>query len=158
MKIKDITISQQVIKHFLNKSSKNGDSIAAVLRSALEVETWQDYVNKYPYDSKIGNNMEVKCKEYLDVLKANGLCYGKIETWCSPLPVTIIGTLPDGNTIAYRCSQDTKWNDVPNYVEMWDGDFQGNRAKIEQNILAIYGDALYDIADPGDELRELPLF
>ena len=65
MKIKDVTISQQMVKHFLNKSSKNGDSIATILRSALEVETHQDYVNKYPYDSKIGNNMEVKCKEYL---------------------------------------------------------------------------------------------
>lgn len=158
MRINNSTISQKKVKHFLNKLSENGDSIATILRSALEVETHQDYVNRYPDDSKIGNNMEVKCKEYLDVLKANGLCYGKIETWGSPLPVTIIGTLPDGNTIAYRCSKDTKWNDVPRYVGMWDGDFKGNRAKIEQNILAIYGDALYDIADPGDELRELPLF
>lgn len=158
MRINNRTITQQKVKHFLNKLSANGDSIATILRSALEVETYQDCVNKHPEDSRVGNNMEVKCKEYLDVLKANGLCYGKIETWCSSLPVTIIATLPDGNTVAYRCSQDTKWKDVPNYVEMWDGDFQGNRAKIEQNILAIYGDALYDIADPGDELRELPLF
>jgi hypothetical protein len=158
MRIRSSTISQKKVKHFLNKLSGNGDAIATVLRSALEVETWQDSVNKYQCDSKIGNNMEVKCKEYLDVLKATGLPYGKIETWCSPLPVTIIGSLPDGNTVAYRCSQDAKWNHVPKYIGVWDGDFQGNRAKIEQNILAIYGDQLYDIADPDNELRELPLF
>lgn len=147
MKIKDITISQQVVKHFLNKSSKNGDSIAAVLRSALEVETWQDYVNKYPYDSKIGNNMEVKCKEYLDVLKANGLCYGKIISRRKYLPVTIIGTLPNGKTIAYCCSRDTKWDNVPLYNGNWDKDIKNNRVKIEQNIIDVYGDILYERAD-----------
>ena len=147
MKIKDITISQQVVKHFLNKSSKNGDSIAAVLRSALEVETWQDYVNKYPYDSKIGNNMEVKCKEYLDVLKANGLCYGKIISRRKYLPMTIIGTLPNGKTIAYCCSRDTKWDNVPLYNGDWDKDIKNNRVKIEQNIIDVYGDILYERAD-----------
>ena len=147
MKIKDITISQQVVKYFLNKSSKNGDSIAAVLRSALEVETWQDYVNKYPYDSKIGNNMEVKCKEYLDVLRANGLCYGKIISRRKYLPVTIIGTLPNGKTIAYCCSRDTKWDNVPLYNGNWDKDIKNNRVKIEKNIIDVYGDILYERAD-----------
>ena len=154
MRISSSIISQKKVKHFLNKLSRNGDSLATILRSALEVETWQDSVNKCPYDSKIGNNMEVKCKAYLDLLKANGLSYGKIETWCGPLPVIIIGTLPDGNTIAYR----SKWDNVPVYNGDWDKDFKNNRAKIEQNILAVYGDELYAIADPNDELRELPLF
>ena len=158
MRINNRTITQQKVKHFLNKLSANGDSVATILRSALEVETYQDCVNKHPEDSRVGNNMEAKCKEYLDVLKANGLCYGKIESRRKTLPVTIIGALPDGNTIAYRCSKDTKWDDMPKFVGVGDGDFKGNRDKIEQNIRAVYGDELYDRADPDDGLREQPLF
>lgn len=115
MKIKDRTITQQKVKHFLNKLSKNSDNTATILRLALEVESMQDNVNKFPDHSQIGNAMETKCKQFLDVLKAYGLCYGKIISRRKYLPVTIIGTLPNGKTIAYCCSRDTKWDNVPLY-------------------------------------------
>lgn len=147
MKIKDRTITQQKVKHFLNKLSKNSDNTATILRLALEVESMQDNVNKFPDHSQIGNAMETKCKQFLDVLRAYGLCYGKIISRRKYLPVTIIGTLPNGKTIAYCCSRDTKWDNVPLYNGNWDKDIKNNRVKIEQNIIDVYGDILYERAD-----------
>ena len=147
MKIKDRTITQQKVKHFLNKLSKNSDNTATILRLALEVETMQDNVNKYPDHSKIGNAMETKCKQFLDVLKVYGLRYGKIISRRKYLPMTIVGTLPNGKTIAYCCSRDSKWDNVPVYNGDWDKDFKNNRVKLEQNIIDVYGDILYERAD-----------
>ena len=88
-----------------------------------------------------------KVKQFLDVLRAYGLCYGKIISRRKYLPVTIIGTLPNGKTIAYCCSRDTKWDNVPLYNGNWDKDIKNNRVKIEQNIIDVYGDILYERAD-----------
>ena len=136
--------NQKKVKLFLNKRLKEGDASARLLRMALEIETRQENAIKHPKCEIIGNKMEDACKAYLDNLKKYGLRYGMIYTWEEPLPVVIIAELPNGSTIAYRCSHDLKWADVPQYTSEWDHDFDSNRAKIEQNIIELYADEIYD--------------
>ena len=135
---------QKELKLFLNKKAKQGDVNAILLRVALEIETRQENALKYPNYKIIGNKMEDACKAYLDHSKKYGLKYGMLYRWEEPLPVSIIATLPNGNTIAYRCSNDLKWSDIPQYMGDWNHDFNNNRAKIEQNIIELYGDEICD--------------
>lgn len=147
-----------ILKRFLTRLSKEGVREAKVLRSALEVQSKQENVEKYPQDSDIGNDMEVECRAFLDILKSNGLWFGRQYVQGRPLPVTIIACLPDGSTIAYRCSYDTKWKDVPVYKGPWDMDFDSNRSKIERNIFNLYGDLINAECDFSEPSHTLPLF
>lgn len=143
---------QRAIKKFLTRKLKMGDSSALLLRVALEIESRCDNAKKYPNYKIIGNKMEDACKAYLNHLKNHGLNYGLIYTGEKPLPFTIIGELPNGSTIAYRCSEDYKWRDVPLYVGEWDQDSDNNREKIERNITELYGDEIYDCLTNDDAL------
>lgn len=140
-------------KRFLKKKADDGDSRAALLRCALDIETKQRQINRYKegsfYTRQIGNQMEDLCLELLDKASALGYNIGQIQDGADEkLPVVIIAELQTGTTVAYRCSRDRKWNNIPQYAGEWDGNISENASRIETCILEYYEDDIskrYDI-------------
>ena len=138
-------IGSNKAKRFLRKKANAGDPNADLLRCALNIETTQRQINHSDpnsfYCRQTGNRMEDLCLELLNKASALGYNIGQIQDRSDEkLPVIIIAELPSGATVSYRCSRDHKWNNVPNYVGVWDGNINDNARRIEMCIWENYKD------------------
>ena len=143
--------NHKMVKKFLIELAEMGDKNATLLLVAFEIENRRDNAVKYPDIKNAWNLAEDACKAYLRHCMNYNMKCGKIKVDEGQLPYIIIGTLPNGNTIAYRCSEDLKWHDVPLYQGGWDYQCDNNRRKIEQNIIELYEDCIRDYLSEEDD-------
>ena len=141
-------VGQKRIKLFLNKKIKQGDKVAELYRTALELENCninaKRYGGSYTYKEMYYKRKEEYIKQLTQLCAAyvesgGVLDYGYVREKCYSTNDIIYFELPNMEQISYHTNLTKKQREaIPKYTKEWDHKEYSSLTKIENAIEATY--------------------
>ncbi|WQJ53644.1 MAG: hypothetical protein [Wendovervirus sonii] len=149
-------LGQRKIKFFLNKKSKEGDKIAYLYRTALEIENTNINAKKYRNTSRVHykDNLYEQKEELLKELiklcdefnneNEDKIIFGYQPTCNYSTNMLLYFELPSMEQISFHCNLTRKemGENISEYTKKWDGKENSTLEKIEDAINERYSEEL----------------
>lgn len=133
-------IGTRKLKLFLNKLVKQGDIIATLYRTALEIEDFNIKAKdtRLDYKDKVYAKKHEEISKLIELCKKHDILFGKQQSDVKDTGYVVYFNLPGMEQISFHTDLNNPWN-IPDYPDVWDGKRCSTLYKIEDAINVKYG-------------------